>query len=120
MVSEMAKGATIEEAQKITPELVAQKLEGLPKQKFHFSNLGAQALNKAIDDYLTKKAKLAGVERVGNKCCPYCDEDESEPALSVCKTCKETTANCVECGKPIEEGKPSCPSCGAAIKLHEK
>ena len=55
MVSEMAKGKTLEEAKKITPELVAQELEGLPKQKFHCSNLGAQALNKAISDYESKK-----------------------------------------------------------------
>jgi nitrogen fixation NifU-like protein len=60
MVSEMAKGKTIEEAQKITPELVAEELKGLPKQKFHCSNLGAQALNKAIDDYLEKQGKEGG------------------------------------------------------------
>ena len=57
MVSEMAMGKTIEEAQKITPQAVADQLEGLPKQKFHCSNLGAQALNKAIDDYLSKQKK---------------------------------------------------------------
>ena len=56
MVSEMAKGKTLEEAMKITPELVAEELEGLPKNKFHCSNLGAQALNKAIDNYLKKQA----------------------------------------------------------------
>ncbi len=56
MVSEMAKGRTLEEAMQITPRAVADKLEGLPKQKFHCSNLGAQALNKAIKDYLSKKA----------------------------------------------------------------
>jgi nitrogen fixation protein NifU and related proteins len=55
MVSEMAKGKTLEEAKKITPEKVADELEGLPKQKFHCSNLGAQALNKAIEDYESKK-----------------------------------------------------------------
>ena len=57
MVSEMAKGRIIEEARKITPELVAKELEGLPKNKFHCSNLGAQALNKAIDDYMAKHGK---------------------------------------------------------------
>jgi len=57
MVSEMAKGKTIDEARKITPELVAKELEGLPKNKFHCSNLGAQALNKAIDDYMAKHGK---------------------------------------------------------------
>ena len=55
MVSEMAKGKTIEEALKITPALVAIELEGLPKNKYHCSNLGAQALHKAIQDYLSKK-----------------------------------------------------------------
>jgi len=57
MVSEMAKGKTLDEARKITPKLVADELEGLPKNKFHCSNLGAQALNKAIDNYLKKQAK---------------------------------------------------------------
>ncbi|MEW6034675.1 MAG: Fe-S cluster assembly scaffold protein NifU, partial [Chloroflexota bacterium] len=54
MVSEMAKGKTLEEAKKITPDLVARELDGLPKNKFHCSNLGAQALNKAIKDYESK------------------------------------------------------------------
>ncbi len=57
IVSEMAMGKTLEEARKITPALVAQELEGLPKNKYHCSNLGAQALNKAIDDYLKKQGK---------------------------------------------------------------
>src|SRR4030043_1533722 len=57
MVSEMAMGKTLEEAMKITPRLVADQLEGLPKNKFHCSNLGAQALNKAIENYLSKKKK---------------------------------------------------------------
>ena len=60
MVSEMAKGRTLEEAMKITPKSVADELEGLPKQKFHCSNLGAQALNKAIQDYLSKKQEAEG------------------------------------------------------------
>jgi nitrogen fixation NifU-like protein len=60
MVSEMAKGKTLDEAARITPKLVAEELEGLPKQKFHCSNLGAQALNKAIEDYRGKQKKVAG------------------------------------------------------------
>ncbi len=59
MVSEMAKGKTLDEALKITPKSVADKLEGLPKNKFHCSNLGAQALHKAIEDY-RKKQKNGG------------------------------------------------------------
>ena len=57
MVSEMAMGKTLDEVRKITPALVAQELEGLPKNKYHCSNLGAQALNKAIDNYLQKQGK---------------------------------------------------------------
>jgi len=57
IVSEMAKGKTLDEAMEITPQLVADELEGLPKQKFHCSNLGAQALTKAIKNYQSKKQK---------------------------------------------------------------
>ena len=62
MVSEMAMGKTLEEAMKITPRDVADELEGLPKNKFHCSNLGAQALHKAIEDYLNKKKLAEGGE----------------------------------------------------------
>lgn len=40
MVSEMAKGKTLEGAAKIINKMVAEALEGLPKQKLHCSNLG--------------------------------------------------------------------------------
>ena len=62
MVSEMAMGKTLDEALKITPRAVADELEGLPKQKLHCSNLGAQALTSAIKDYLSKKKKGGGKE----------------------------------------------------------
>lgn len=55
MVTEMARGLTIEEAQKITRNDVATELEGLPPRKMHCSNLAAEALHKAIEDYLSKK-----------------------------------------------------------------
>ena len=60
IVTEMAIGKTLEEAMKITPRSVADELEGLPQNKFHCSNLGAQALHKAIQDYLSKKKKVEG------------------------------------------------------------
>ena len=63
IVSEMAMGKTLEEARKITPALVAQELEGLPKNKYHCSNLGAQALNKAIDHYLKKQGRKVKARR---------------------------------------------------------
>ena len=63
MVSEMARGKTLEEAKKITPQRVAEELQGLPKNKFHCSNLGAQALNKAIEDYQNNQKAQGGKER---------------------------------------------------------
>lgn len=57
MVSEMAKGKTIDEALKITNQAVAKELGGLPKNKLHCSNLGADALHAAIEDYKKKHNK---------------------------------------------------------------
>lgn len=55
MITEMVKGRTIEEALKITKQDVADALDGLPPQKQHCSNLGADALHKAIEDYKSKQ-----------------------------------------------------------------
>lgn len=57
MVSEMAIGKTVEEALQITNAMVAKELGGLPPNKLHCSNLGADALHKAIEDYQRKKEK---------------------------------------------------------------
>jgi nitrogen fixation NifU-like protein len=57
MVTEMAKGMTIEDASKITKASLADALDGLPPQKMHCSNLGADALHKAIEDYKSKQNK---------------------------------------------------------------
>jgi len=54
MLTEMAKGKTIEEALKITDKLVAEMLGGLPPQKMHCSNMAAEAMQKAIEDYKEK------------------------------------------------------------------
>ncbi len=54
MVTEMAKGKSLEEAKTITKASVAEELDGLPKEKMHCSNLGAEALGKAIEDFETK------------------------------------------------------------------
>ena len=60
MVSEMAKGKTLDEAMKITNKMVETELDGLPKNKLHCSNLGADALHKAIEHYKEKQGKTAG------------------------------------------------------------
>ena len=99
MLTEMAKGKSLEDAKKITNKSVAQALEGLPKNKLHCSNLGADALHLAIDNYEARKSGKATpeVKRAeahehdhGDSCyCPYCDADV--PADSeVCVGCGHT------------------------------
>jgi len=55
MATEMVKGKTIEEAMEITNKVVAEALDGLPPIKMHCSNLAADAIHAAIEDYLEKK-----------------------------------------------------------------
>jgi nitrogen fixation NifU-like protein len=58
MITELAKGKTLEEGMKITRANVADSLGGLPPVKMHCSNLAADALHAAIEDYYKKqKAK---------------------------------------------------------------
>lgn len=55
MITELAKGKTLDEAMKITRGDVADNLGGLPPVKMHCSNLAADGLHAAIQDYLKKK-----------------------------------------------------------------
>jgi nitrogen fixation NifU-like protein len=101
MVSELAKGMTLEEAMKLTPAAVADKLEGLPKNKLHCSNLGAQALHEAIKDYWNKQKKEVDKTKATEKThkCPYCDAEIAEAAFPYCEACSINEA------KKVPEGK---------------
>ncbi|MHB1005921.1 MAG: Fe-S cluster assembly scaffold protein NifU [Chloroflexota bacterium] len=61
MVTEMVKGKSLEEAMILSNQQVAEALGGLPGNKMHCSNLAADALHKAIDDFHAKQAEKAGV-----------------------------------------------------------
>lgn len=54
-ITEMVKGMTVDEAEKVTNAEVASSLGGLPPIKMHCSNLAANALQAAIKDYRSKK-----------------------------------------------------------------
>jgi nitrogen fixation NifU-like protein len=51
MITELAKNRTVEEALEITRDDVANELDGLPKVKMHCSNLAADGLHAAIEDW---------------------------------------------------------------------
>lgn len=97
MLTELAKGKSLEDAKKITNKDVAKALEGLPKNKLHCSNLGADALQMAIRNYEDKKSgvtrpeperKELHIHAEGEKCyCPYCDVEieETTPFCSACQ-----------------------------------
>lgn len=56
IVTKVAKGKTIEEAKRITPEDIAAEIDGFPSAKAHYAELGVKIINNAVDDYLKKKA----------------------------------------------------------------
>jgi nitrogen fixation NifU-like protein len=60
MITELARGKTLDEALKITRADVADSLGGLPPIKMHCSNLAADALHAAIDDYSKKGEQKSG------------------------------------------------------------
>jgi nitrogen fixation protein NifU and related proteins len=64
MVTEMVMGKTLEEAADISNKAVAEALGGLPPNKMHCSNLAADALHLAIQDYLVKNGREDDVPRI--------------------------------------------------------
>jgi nitrogen fixation NifU-like protein len=126
MVSEMAMGKSLAEAMAITNEKVAEELGGLPKNKMHCSNLGADALHKAIEDYESKSrpgageaAPAAGADHAEHdeECsCPYCDG----PVIGLedacaCRHCEIELVECPACGNYTNKADATCVSCGAKL-----
>ncbi len=75
MMTELARGMTVEEGLKLTNHDVAKALGGLPAQKMHCSNLAADALHKAIEDWKQKTSAVAGKADPGSA-----DEFEQQKA----------------------------------------
>lgn len=73
MVTELVKGKTLEEAETVSNSAVAEALGGLPPVKMHCSNLAADALHLAIEDYRSRKAGKGPIGRVET---PEHDEHE--------------------------------------------
>lgn len=61
MLSEVAtegEGLTLEEARKITPQSIMERLGGLPERKFHCSVLCDKAMRDAINDYYRRSSQF--------------------------------------------------------------
>jgi len=74
MVTEMVKGKSLEEAEKVTNRTVAEALDGLPPVKMHCSNLAADALHEAIKNYRQGEGSSACISKgccrkETNSCC---------------------------------------------------
>jgi nitrogen fixation NifU-like protein len=67
MVTDLAKGKTIDQALKITNAKVASELGGLPPIKMHCSVLAEQALRAAIEDYMGKHPQGAAKVKPASK-----------------------------------------------------
>ena len=127
MVSEMGTGKTLDEAMEITNDMVAEELGGLPKNKMHCSNLGADALHAAIEDYRKRKETgepapepHAHKSDMHGQTCPYCDSDVDEKSLPFCASCKTELSDCPGCGKVVSGSLAECPHCGCTLGDEEK
>lgn len=74
VLTEMIKGKTIEEAEKITNKQIAEELGGLPAEKLHCSVMGKEALEDAIENF-------TGVKK----------EEEKDPIICKCFDVREST-----------------------------
>jgi nitrogen fixation NifU-like protein len=68
MASEMAKGKSLSEVAAMSRDDVANMLDGLPPVKMHCSNIGVQAIQEAVKDYLQKIGRDDLARRI--KGCP--------------------------------------------------
>ncbi|MEK6875453.1 MAG: iron-sulfur cluster assembly scaffold protein [Nanoarchaeota archaeon] len=66
MITQLAKGKSLKDAEKITRNDVAKSLNGLPAIKMHCSNLADEALRKAIENYRKGAFRKDGMSKINN------------------------------------------------------
>ncbi len=76
-LTELVKGKTLEEAEKITNKEIADYLGGLPEQKMHCSVMGREALEAAIHNYRTGETVVHDLkeEKIVCKCFGVSEEE---------------------------------------------
>lgn len=107
MLSEMIIGMKLEDALKIRPEDIMEKLGGLPKQKIHCSVLGDKALRAAADDFFRRTSQE---ERVARKVEMVCE------CLSVtAEEIEEAVAHGADSFEKVQEITKAGTGCGNCI-----
>jgi len=113
MITELARGMSLEEALKVTRKDVASALDGLPPIKMHCSNLAAEGLHAAIRDYLSKKGAAAPAAPVVEK-----PAEVAAPSASRARVYTTRFKFCPECGFDLRDqpaGTTNCPRCGFKV-----
>ena len=107
VLTELLKGKTIDEAQKISNQDIADYLGGLPEEKMHCSVMGREALEEAIKDYKGEKQVIQPQERIVCKCFNVSEEKIRKIARENHLTKVEDITNFTKaggaCGLCIEE-----------------
>ena len=112
ILTEMCKGLTVEEAEKITNDDIAKELEGLPDAKMHCSVMGQEALEEAIAYYRNggKKVEKEVKSRVVCACFNVTEDDIEQAVRQNGLTTVEQVTNytkagggCGNCKSEIEE-----------------
>ncbi|MDZ7696802.1 MAG: Fe-S cluster assembly protein NifU [Deltaproteobacteria bacterium] len=107
-LTEMLKGKTVEEAEEITNQDIADYLGGLPKEKMHCSVLGRQALEAAVADYRGEPVKEAEGEVIC-ECFGVTDREIEKAVLENNLTTIEEVTNYTKAGG-------GCENCHDAIQ----
>ena len=113
-------GMTIEDARKLKPQDIMERLGGLPMRKVHCSVLGDKALRSAINDYLRKTNQDARVEpeqgRIVDTVLKVTDHDIEEAVLDGAWTLER-----VQQKTKVGTGDPSCiPEAEQLIRFYKE
>ncbi len=110
MMSVMATengGMTLDEARKMRPQDIMERLGGLPARKVHCSVLGDKALRAAINDWYRRQGKTDKLEieqgRIIDSVLKVTDHDIEEAVLD-----GATTLEAVQAKTKVGTGDPSC------------
>ncbi|MBN1104534.1 MAG: Fe-S cluster assembly protein NifU [Deltaproteobacteria bacterium] len=107
-LTEMLKGKTVEEAEKLTNQDIADYLGGLPKEKMHCSVLGRQALEQAIAHYRGQPTK----EQEGEMVCECFGVTDVE----IEKAVRENNLSTVEDVTNFTKAGGGCENCHDKIR----